>query len=169
MSRPNRYLSFLTALLPAGAFGLSMVLASSAAKATPVEPRQPKTEPEVDTFSVANELQAIRDAVDEASTDIMGGHVGEIPDPDIRLAWWLNGNGLGWGNGGHVWGNGGYPAWGNGRPWGNGWGGWVNAAPWGNGWRNGWGNGGWHNGGWHNGGWRNGGPWGNWHNGGWRN
>jgi hypothetical protein len=161
MSRHDRYLRFLTALLPAGAFGLSVALASSAAKATPVEPQQPRTEPDIDTFSVANELQAIRDAVDEASAGILGGHVGQIPDADIRLAWWLNGNGRGWGNGGHVWGNGGYPAWGNGRPWGNGWGGWVNSAPWGNG--------GWHNGGWHNGGWRNGGPWGNWHNGGWRN
>jgi hypothetical protein len=71
---------------------------------------------------------------------MLGGHVGEIPDRDVRLAWWLNGNGLGWGNGGRVWGNGGYPAWGNARPWGNGWGGWVNAAPWNN-----WRNGGWRN------------------------
>jgi rSAM-associated Gly-rich repeat protein len=166
MPRNNRYLSFLTALLPAGAFGLSVALAASASKAAPAEPQEPRTEPDVDAFSVANELQAIRDAVDEASAEIQTGHVGQIRDPDVRLAWWLNGNGLGWGNGGAVWGNGGYPAWGNARPWGNGWGGWVNAAPWGNGWRNG----GWGNGGWGNGGWRNGGgPWGNWHNGGWRN
>jgi rSAM-associated Gly-rich repeat protein len=165
MSRHDRYLRFLTALLPAGVFGLSVALASSAAKATPVEPRQPKTEPDVDTFSVANELQAIRDAVDEASEGTFNGHVGQMLDPDIRLAWWMNGNGLGWGNGGHSWGNGGYPAWGNARPWGNGWGGWVNSVPWANGWRNGgWGNGGgWRNGGWGNGGWHN------WHNGGWRN
>lgn len=166
MSRHDRYLRFLTALLPAGVFGLSVALASSATKANPIEPRQPKTEPDLDTFSVANELQAIRDAVDEASEGILGGPVGQIADPDIRLAWWMNGNGLGWGNGGAVWGNGGYPAWGNARPWGNGWGGWVNAAPWANGWRNGggWGNGGgWRNGGWGNGGWHN------WHNGGWRN
>ena len=147
MPRHNRYLRFLTALLPAGAFGLSVALAASASKAAPVEPKQPRTEPEVDAFSVANELQAIRDAVDEASVEIQGGHVGQIPDPNIRLAWWPNGNGLGWGNGGHVWGNGGYPSWGNARPWGNGWGGWVNSVPWGNGWRNGggWGNGGWRN------------------------
>jgi rSAM-associated Gly-rich repeat protein len=161
MSEHNRYLRFLTALLPAGAFGLSVALASSAANAAPAEPKQPRTEPDIDNFSVAKELQAIRDAVDEAAVEIQSGHTGEVRDPDIRLAWWLNGNGLGWGNGGHAWGNGGNPGWGNARPWGNGFGGWVNAAPWGNGpaWRNGWGNG-WHNGG---------GNWGNWRNGGWRN
>ena len=166
MSRHDRYLRFLTALLPAGVFGLSVALASSAAKATPVEPRQPKTEPDVDTFSVANELQAIRDAVDEASEGTFNGHVGQMLDPDIRLAWWMNGNGLGWGNGGHSWGNGGYPAWGNARPWGNGWGRLGQRGAMGE-WlgqrRSGamaaagatavWGNGGWHN--WHNGGWRN--------------
>ncbi len=76
-----------------------------------------------------------------------GGQVGGVNGPDVRLAYWLNGNGLGWGNGGRVWGNGGWPGWGNVRPWGNGWG----------------------NGGWGNGGWGNGGGWHNWHNGGWRN
>lgn len=151
MSQYNRYLRFLTALLPAGAFGLSFVLASSAAKATATDGEKPRADGGSGTFSVAAELQAIRDAVDEARTEITGGQSGQTSDPDIRLAWWLNGNGLGWGNGGRVWGNGGYPAWGNAHPWGNGWG-----------------NGGWHNGGWGNGGWGNGG-WHNWHNGGWRN
>ena len=58
-----------------------------------------------------------------------GGQVGDVSEPDVRLACWLNGNGLGWGNGGRVWGNGGWPGWGNARPgamagatadWGNG-------------------------------------------------
>lgn len=161
MAAYNRYLRFLTTLLPSGAFGISVALASGAAKATPAQGDQARTEPEPSTFSVAAELQAIRDAVDEASADMAGGVSGRIADPDINLAWWLNTNGLGWGNGGRVWGNGGYPAWGNVRPWGNGWGngGWFNAGPWRNG---GWGNGAWRNGPWGNG-------WHNWRNGGWRN
>jgi hypothetical protein len=149
MSRHNRYLQFLTALLPAGAFGLSVALASHVAKATPAtEGDDPHVDNSPNTFSVATELQTIRDAMDEASTDMQGGTVGQVNDPNIRLAYWLNGNGRGWGNGGARWGNGGWPAWGNARPWSNGWG------------NGGWGNGVWHNGGWHNGG-------GGWHN--WRN
>lgn len=93
MSRHDRDLRFLTAVLPAGAFGLSVALASSAAEAAPAEPRQPRAEPDIDNFSVADELQAIRDAVDEAAVEIQGSHTGQIPDPDIRPAWWLNGNG----------------------------------------------------------------------------
>ena len=142
MSQHNRYVPFLTALLPAGVFGLSLALASNAAKATPTEPESPRLDPEANTVSVASELQAIRDAVDEASTEIDGGRLAHVDNPDVRLAFWLNGNGLGWGNGGAIWGNGGYPPWGNARPWGNGWG---------------------------NGGWHNGGGWHNWRNGGWRN
>ncbi len=146
MSRHSRYLQFLTALLPAGAFGLSVALASSAAKATPTpEADKPSTDNGSNNRSVAAELQAIRDAVDEANAEIQGGEggrVGQIDDSNVRLAFWLNGNGRGWGNGGRRWGNGGWPAWGNGgRVWGNGWG------------NGGWGNGPWHNGGWHN--WRN--------------
>jgi hypothetical protein len=160
----NRYVKLLTSLLPGGAFGLSVALASGAAKAAPTQPEPQRTEPETSSFSVASELQTIRDAVDEVSADMRGGLHGQVNDPDIQLAWWLNTNGLGWGNGGLAWGNGGYPSWSNVRPWNNGWGngGWFNAGPWRNG---GWGNGGaWRNGG---GPWGNG--WHNWHNGGWRN
>jgi hypothetical protein len=146
MPRHNPYLRLLTALLPAGAFGLSIALASTAAKATPTEGDKPRADDGTNRFSIADELKAIRDGVDEARAEMQGGESGRIDHPDIRLAWWLNNNGLGWGNGGARWGNGGYPAWGNVRPWGNGWGngGWRNAAPWHNGWHN-----------WHNGGWRN--------------
>jgi rSAM-associated Gly-rich repeat protein len=142
MPRHNPYLRLLTALLPAGAFGLSIALASTAAKATPTEGDKPRADDGTNRFSIADELKAIRDGVDEARAEMQGGESGRIDHPDIRLAWWLNNNGLGWGNGGARWGNGGYPAWGNVRPWGNG--GWRNAAPWHNGWHN-----------WHNGGWRN--------------
>jgi len=140
MSKHNRYVPLLTALLPAGAFGLSLALASNAAKATATESETPRLDPE--SNSVATELQTIRDAVDEARTEIEGGKVAQLNHPDVHLAYWLNGNGLGWGNGGAVWGNGGYAPWLNVRPWGNGWG---------------------------NGGWHNGGGWHNWRNGGWRN
>ena len=152
MRRHNRYLQLLTALLPAGAFGLSIALASTTAKATATEGDKPRADDGSNRFSVADELQAIRDGVDDASTEFQGGQSGRTDHPDIRLAWWLNNNGLGWGNGAARWGNGGYPGWANARPWGNGWGngGWRNAGPWGNG---GWHNGGWHN--WRNGGWRN--------------
>ncbi|HEX3403651.1 MAG TPA: GrrA/OscA1 family cyclophane-containing rSAM-modified RiPP [Acetobacteraceae bacterium] len=162
MSRYNRYLQFVTALLPAGVFGLSVALAPSAAKATTTDGTRPRLDPEPDTSSVSSELQAIRDAVDQARAEMPGGQVGGTAEPGVHLAYWLNGNGLGWGNGGRAWGNGGYPGWANARPWGNGWGngGWLNGGPvrpWGNaGWHNGgreWGNGGWHN--WHNGFWRN--------------
>jgi len=144
-------------LLPSGAFGLSVALASSAAKATPAKDEVQRGDRSASTLSVASELQMIRDAVDEARAEMQVGREGYADDPDIRLAWWANGNGFGWGNGGRAWGNGGYPAWANARPWANGWGngGWFNAGPW----RNGgpWGNGGWHNGGrpWGNGGWHN--------------
>jgi hypothetical protein len=137
-------------------------LAPSAAKATTTEGDKPRADPGPHGASVSAELQAIRDAVDEARIEMHGGQIGGMSGPDVQLAFWLNGNGLGWGNGGRVWGNGGYPSWANARPWGNGWGngGWLNGGPprpWGNGgWGNGgreWGNGGWHN--WHNGFWRN--------------
>ena len=142
MSQHNRYVPYLTALLPAGVFGLSLALASNAAKATTTEPQSPRLDPEGNTISVGAELQAIRDAVDAARTELDGGQVSQVADPNVHLAYWLNGNGRGWGNGGVVWGNGGYPPWGNARPWANGWG---------------------------NGGWLNGGGWHNWRNGGWRN
>jgi len=142
MALHKRYLQILTALLPTGVLGLSAALAPKAANATPLEGKTAGTGAVSDEASVAAELQAIRDAVDEARNEMQGGQSGQIIDDNIRLAWWANGNGLGWGNGGRVWGNGGHPAWANARPWGNGWG---------------------------NGGWLNGRPWHNWHNGFWRN
>ncbi len=112
MSLRNRYLQLLTSLLPTGAFGLSVALAPGAAKATPTEGEPQRADSPVSTFSVAEELQAIRDGVDAAQAEIFGGQSGQTSDDaGVRLAWWLNGNGRGWGNGGRVWGNGGYPSW----------------------------------------------------------
>jgi len=123
MSARLRYLKLVSALLPAGVLGMSAALASAPAKAStfPTEPA-----PETARDGTAQRLQAIRDAVTAVGAE--EGLIGKSSHPDIRLAWWLNSNGRGWGNGGRGWGNGGGPVWGNG--------GWHN---WGNGgrfWRN---------------------------------
>ena len=131
MAQDRRSARALAALLPAGAFGLSVSLASAdaAATASPDAGAQPKQPGEV-----AERLQSIRlsvsDALEQYAKD---GEPFVALDPDKQLAWWGNG----WRNGGWGWHNGG---WHNGG-WGNGW----HNGGWGNGWHNGvWGNG-WHN------------------------
>jgi len=127
LAQDRRSLSVLAALLPAGALGLSISLASADAAATTAPDPGPAT---VDkSGSVASRLQAIRDSV----SVVLKTSPKDSEDPsataaETQLAWWGNG---GWRNGG--WRNGG---------WGNG--GWHNG-----GWGNGWHNGGWLNG-WHN-------------------
>jgi rSAM-associated Gly-rich repeat protein len=130
MAQDRRSARALAALLPAGALGLSVSLASADAAASRSQDsgRDAKKPGEV-----AKRLQSIRlsvsDAMEKYAKD--GEPVVGI-DPETQLAWWGNGgwrnggwrNG-GWGNGG--WGNGGWHNWGNG--------GWHN---WGNGWHNGW-------------------------------
>ena len=125
MGQDRRSARALAALLPAGALGLSVSLASADAAATlssdsSTTAKQPG--------NVAERLQSIRasvsDAVEQYAKD---GKPFVAVDPETQLAWWGNGgwrNG-GWRNGG--WGNGGWHNWGNG--------GWHN---WGNGWHNGW-------------------------------
>ena len=130
MARRSRLLKTLSILLPAGALGASIALATA--------PAQASTGTTADIVSlsapdagVAARLAAIRTAFSE-----IAGSLGTKPvvEGETQLAWWGNG---GWGRWHFGWGNGG---------WGNG--GWHN---WGNGWHN-WGNGGWHNwgNGWHN-------------------
>jgi rSAM-associated Gly-rich repeat protein len=139
MTSRSRTLKVLSFLLPAGAFGISVALASAPAKALVVPDPSSHAAPE---SSVAARLQAIRAGVSQLD----GAAAFPGADPNIAKAWWANGipwvNVVPWGNGGFRnggWGNGGFR---NGG-WGNG------------GFRNGgWGNGGWGNG-WHNG-WRNG-------------
>ena len=117
MGQDRRTARALAALLPAGALGLSVSLASADASATlaadgGAQAKKPG--------NVAERLQSIRasvsDAVEQYGKD---GKPFVAVDPETQLAWWGNG---GWRNGG--WRNGG---------WGNG--GWHN---WGNGWHNGW-------------------------------
>ena len=125
MAQDRRSARALAALLPAGAFSLSVSLAAADASASTeaLQPGKPG--------DVAEKLQSIRLSVSDA---VQKYAVDKEPfvavDPDQRLAWWGNGWRGGWRGG---WGNGG---WHNGG-WGNG------------GWGNGWHNGGWGNG-WHN-------------------
>jgi len=141
MAEWNRLFKALSVVLPAGAFGASVLLALAATEASAASNSNQPTNapPPTSQESVSTRLQAIRSGVSD-----MTGSASFDPEGDAKATptWWGNG---GWGNGWH---NGG---------WGNG--GWHNGG-WGNGWHNGgWGNGGWHNGGWGNG-WHN--FWHNW-------
>ena len=125
MSQDRRSARALAALLPAGAFGLSVGLASVDAAASRPSNGGPDAKAPGD---VALRLHSIRKSVSEALEQYAkDGEPFVAVDPETQLAWWGNG---GWRNGG--WHNGG---WRNGG-WGNG--GWHN---WGNGWHNGWHNG----------------------------
>src|SRR5689334_18261095 len=116
MSSSRRMVKALAALLPLGALGISVTLAtSSTAQAVPA------TGGEVVRHDVAKRLAAIRGAVSEITANETDAESG---DPNIQKAQWLNFGVPGWRNGG----------WNN---WRNGWG----NGPWGNGWHNG----GWHN------------------------
>jgi rSAM-associated Gly-rich repeat protein len=123
----QRYQKVLSAIVPVGAVGASLLLGSVAPGTAKEDPA--RSQPRADVGSrVADRLAAIRQAVSE-----LAGSAGETTKDGQRLAWWGN-----WRNGG------GGGAWRNG-----GWGG--------GGWRNGgaaWRNGGWRNGGWPNF-WRN--------------
>jgi rSAM-associated Gly-rich repeat protein len=120
MGQDRRSARALAALLPAGALGLSVSLASADAAATLASDGGTAAKK---AGNVAERLQTIRssvsDAVEQYAKD---GKPFVAVEPETQLAWWGNG---GWRNGG--WGNGGWHNWGNG--------GWHN---WGNGWHNGW-------------------------------
>ena len=135
MSVGHRYRKILSALIPAGTFGMTMLLGSAAAQAA----REiPATDPAsaAPPTPVAERLAAIRDAASDvaAVADRL-----RAPEGGEQLAWgnWGNGGGFGIGIGGFGIGIG-VPAWNN---WGNDW------HNWGNNWRNGWNN--WGNG-WNN-------------------
>jgi rSAM-associated Gly-rich repeat protein len=148
MANRNRILKTLSVVLPAGAFGASVLLALAASEASAMPNTNPQNSKPPEQ-SISTRLRTIRAGVSD-----MSGSASFDPQGDATAtpAWWGNG---GWGNGG--WGNGGWGRWRLG--WGNGGLGWGNGG-WGNGgWHNGWHNGGWGNIGWGNGGWHNG-----WHN-----
>jgi rSAM-associated Gly-rich repeat protein len=129
MARWDRLLNALAVILPAGAFGASVLLALTPTDATAATNQNPGPQTTSEQ-SVSARLQAIRNGISD-----MSGAAGDETEGDAKATptWWGNG---GWGRWHMGWGNGG---------WGNG--GWHNWNNWHNG---GWGNGGWGNGGWHN-------------------
>lgn len=118
MSLRRHRVKILSAMLPAGALGMSIGLASAA---VPTQPASSGPGPDDAANSVANRLQTIRDAVSAAAEHAATNGVKVEQNQDgTRQAWWGNG---GWRNGG--WGNGGWHNWGNGwHNWGNGWHNW---------------------------------------------
>jgi rSAM-associated Gly-rich repeat protein len=119
----QNYRKILSVLLPAGALGMSILLGSGGAQATPeiaVDPQAGAAAPRV-----AERLAAIRDAVSEVTTPV--SKAAPATEGSERLAW-------------HNWANFGIgiPYW---NDWRNGWKNWGNN--WNNGWNN-WGNG-WNN------------------------
>lgn len=153
-SRPHLLgLLLLLALPPEGTAALAMLRnqESSAGTASPLEQRLQRIQAAVEErrpqAKGAGPESLARSGADSSET------AGADPaEADGRLAFtFVNGPGIGWGNGGFR--NGGF---------GNG--GWRNGGFW---------NGGFRNGGFGNGGFRNGGAWGNggggWRNGGFRN
>jgi rSAM-associated Gly-rich repeat protein len=127
MPARRRDMKSLAWLLPTGALGVSVALASAAAQASPADGSRLNDTAKPGKAPVSERLQAIRDAVSTLTAPDSGLTTGEAKDSNIIQAWWGN-----W----HPWGNWGWhPGWGNG--WHNGgWGNWHN-APWGN-WHNYW-------------------------------
>ena len=125
----NRVLKKLSVVLPAGAFGASVLLALAASEASAASNSTPQINtPTTTDQSISARLQTIRAGVSD-----MTGSASFDPQGDAKAtpAWWGNGGWgrwrLGWGNGGLGWRNGG---------WGNG--GWGNGGGWHNGWHNFW-------------------------------
>jgi rSAM-associated Gly-rich repeat protein len=122
----QNYRKILSALIPAGALGMSILLAPGGAQAaheTAVDPQAGAAAP-----GVADRLAAIRDAV--SAVTMPGSEAAPAADDSERLAWhnWAN-FGIGipywndWRNGWKNWGNGWNNGWNN---WGNGWNNWSN-------------------------------------------
>ena len=139
MSTQNRISKALTALVPGGALGASILLALTAPTVTEGRSSQSADPPPL--TNISERLEAIRSAVTNLETSAQSSGSAEFERGNSGSAeptWWGNGGWgrwrLGWGNGGFGW-----PNWHNWHNWGNG-GGWGNGGP---------PNGGWHNY-WHN-------------------
>jgi rSAM-associated Gly-rich repeat protein len=146
MSTQNRISKALSAVLPGGALGASIILALTSPTTT--EARSYATGDPSPPAGISERLRAIRAGVSAISDPAGSSGSAEQESVDSGRfvpAWWGNG---GWGRWGFGWHNGGWPNWHNGwHNWGNGGpaNNWGNGGPWNN-----WGNGGWHNY-WHNG------------------
>jgi hypothetical protein len=122
MSTHEKYLKILSAIIPAGAFGASLLLGSTAPSAAndPSLALQPSAS---DQVRVSERLAAIREAVSAVAQPETGAKPGE---GNLQLAWGNFWNNFGW-RGRRGWG----ANWG--RPWNN----WRNGpVRWNNWWRN---------------------------------
>jgi len=110
----QKYLKILSSILPTGAVGVSLLLASAAPSAAREEPAPGAS---AATAGVAERLAAIREAV-----SLVGGTESQAPEAERApmLAWGNWGWGFGW------------PNWNNWHNWNN----WRNWQNWGNFWRN---------------------------------
>ena len=120
MSLRQKYLEILSGIVPAGAFGVSLLLGSTVPGMASPDPttQQPQA---LDEVRVSERLAAIRDAV----STVGGGEAIKRGDGYPRIAWWGNG-GWGWRR---PWGGWGWPNWPN-------WNNWRNWNNWNNWWRN---------------------------------
>lgn len=119
MSAHEKYLKILSAIIPAGAFGASLLLGSTAPSAA----NHPASLQISDQVRVSERLAAIREAVSVVGQSGVGAGLDE---GNLRLAWGNRWNNFGW-RGRRGWGAG----WG--RPWNN----WRNGpVRWNNWWRN---------------------------------
>jgi hypothetical protein len=119
MSLRNKYRKILSAILPAGAVGASLLLGSAVPARAEEEPVAMQPQAFAPT-SVADRLAAIRGAVSDVAASAARDH-----DHPLRLAWgnWWRNGGWGWRR---PWGGWGWPNWNNWRNWNN----------WPNWWRN---------------------------------
>ncbi len=123
MSLRQNYLKILSGIVPAGAFGVSLLLGTTTPGAASQGPpaAQPPASDQMwasDQMRVSERLAAIRDAV----STVAGEQAVKHGDRDLRLAW------------GNWWRNGG---WGYRRGWGwPNWNNWHNWNNWNNWWRN---------------------------------
>jgi hypothetical protein len=118
----EKYLKILSAIFPAGAFGASLFLGSTAPNAAnnPAVDLQPSAS---DQIRVSERLAAIREAV---STVAQPGSRARLGEGELQLAWGNRWNNWGW-RGRRGWG----ASWG--RPWNN----WRGPpVRWNNWWRN---------------------------------
>ena len=106
----NRVLRKLSVVLPAGAFGASVLLALAASEASAASNSNPQINtPTTPEQSISARLQTIRAGVSD-----MTGSASFDPEGDAKATpvWWGNGGWgrwrMGWGNGGLGWGNGGW-------------------------------------------------------------
>jgi hypothetical protein len=120
MSLRQKYRRILSAIVPAGAAGVSLLLGTTVPSAAADHPAglQPSA---AGHAGISERLAAIREAVSEVAEAV--DEARQPSDRDLHLAWGNWWNNWGWGR---PWGGWGWPNWNNWRNWNN----------WNNWWRN---------------------------------